>query len=276
MRIFSNYHAMRRCFAMKSICLISVVIGTAFALLFLNISPFATAGGGGGGMGGGGGFGGGGGGFGGGGGGRGGGGGMMGGMGGGGGFTQPNIQGTTQGTTQKKDPGYRVDPNAQYSSGCVDWTEFQSTIDADKDGYITKDEWDRAFSARDLNGDGRISANELQRIFSRIGGKDFAESGRAQAFERLDANQNGTIERAEWLGNDRSFKRMNANRDSAISREEFLAMNVRWWNDTFENLDYEGKGVITRSEWLDSTDSFDRLDRDRNGVITKSEFYNPR
>jgi Ca2+-binding EF-hand superfamily protein len=257
---------------MKSIRLILVVVAAALTMLFLSI--YLTAGGGGGGFGGGGGMGGGGG--------RGGGGGMGGGMGGFGGMGAPAApstgQSTTQGTNQKSSSGgyYRADLVSRYSGITVDWTDFQRALDADKDGYITKDEWARAFVEHDTNGDNRLSVEELQTFFPKSISREMVDTGRQEAFEQVDKDRSGVIERSEWPGNDKSFRHMDVNRDGVISRQEFLATNVRWWNETFEELDFSGNGAITRDEWLDSDASFNRLDHDHNGIIEKREFYNPR
>jgi Ca2+-binding EF-hand superfamily protein len=194
--------------------------------------------------------------------------------------TQSKIQSGAQsktGTNQKlPTSGYRADEISRYSGISVDWTDFQRALDADRDGYVTKEEWDRAFVDHDVNGDGRLSVEELQAFFPKSGSRILTDAERQEAFERLDKNQSGVIERSEWPGNDMSFSRMDANHDGVISREEFLARNVRWWNLTFEELDFNGNGFITRAEWLDSDASFDRLDHNHDGVIEKSEFYNPR
>lgn len=154
-------------------------------------------------------------------------------------------------------------------------------IDADQDGVITREEWERFFRDRDENKDDHLTANEIQPTQATGTKDDSTEAlgpdyGRLKAFERLDVNRDDLIERSEWPGNDRSFKRMDANRDGVISREEFLSRSGRYWNELFENLDFDGNGIITRDEWLDSEAGFRRLDHDRNGVIDRFEFYSPK
>ncbi len=152
-----------------------------------------------------------------------------------------------------------------------------SQIDTDRDGVITREEWDRYFRERDENKDDRLTAEEI------LGGQKVKEdetqnpdAGREAAFRRLDVNKNDQIERSEWPGNDRSFKHMDANRDGVVSLEEFMSRNGRYWNEKFENLDFNRNGIITRDEWMDSEIAFQRLDHDHNGVIERREFYNPR
>ena len=99
---------------------------------------------------------------------------------------------------------------------------------------------------------------------------------RTEAFARLDANGNGSIEAAEWPGRKNAFRLLDVNRDGGITLVEFQSRKARWWNQVFENLDLDGNRAITREEWMDTAESFDRLDHDRNGIIERREFYNPR
>ncbi len=164
----------------------------------------------------------------------------------------------------------------------ISWSGFSAElllqqIDADHDGVITRDEWDRFFRDHDENKDERLVPDELQSAMAKEETREELnpESGREKAFQRLDANKDSLIERSEWPGNDRSFKRMDANHDGVLSHEEFLSRNGRYWNEIFEDLDFNGDGLITRDEWLDSDVAFQRLDHDHNGVIERFEFYTP-
>jgi Ca2+-binding EF-hand superfamily protein len=163
------------------------------------------------------------------------------------------------------------------------WSGFVSAdllrqLDADQDGTITRDEWDHFFADHDTNADNRLSLDELKSIRARGADEDSLgpDYGRLAAFERLDVNKNDAIERSEWPGKEKDFRLMDADRNGSLSREEFLSRTGRWWNETFENLDFNGDKAITHSEWLDSEASFDRLDRNHNGAIDRQEFYNPR
>jgi len=165
----------------------------------------------------------------------------------------------------------------------VSWAGFDARqllqeIDSDRDGVITREEWDRFFQDHDDNKDGRLTAEEIQPA-GRQGESDEVLNpnyARETAFHKLDANKNDVIERKEWPGNDRLFKRMDADRDGVISLEEFLSRNGRYWNVPFEDLDFNGDGIIAHNEWLESEVAFGRLDHDRNGVIDRFEFYTPK
>ena len=151
-------------------------------------------------------------------------------------------------------------------------------MDADQDGLITQDEWQRIFANHDENGDNRLSKSEIESIPVEGGctGMPDPNQGRLEAFNRLDVNGNNVIDGPEWPGKDEAFSSMDANLNGSLSREEFISISGRFWNQPFENLDFNADGIIESSEWLDSDKSFDRLDRDRNGMIERREFYNPR
>jgi Ca2+-binding EF-hand superfamily protein len=158
----------------------------------------------------------------------------------------------------------------------IDAERLLRLLDSDRDGFVTRDEWDRFFADHDDNKDGRLSPDEIQPGMSQTAKDLEPDYGRQMAFDRLDVNKDGIIEKTEWPGKERDFRLMDANHDAVLSREEFLSRNGRWWNETFDNVDLDGDGVVTRSEWLDSDSSFNRLDHDHNGVVDRQEFYNPR
>jgi Ca2+-binding EF-hand superfamily protein len=151
-------------------------------------------------------------------------------------------------------------------------------IDADQDGFVTQDEWQKIFANHDENGDQRLSKKEMESIAVEGSSEGVPDpnQGRLAAFERLDLNKNNVIDPSEWPGKDKDFGYLDANQNGSLSREEFLSINGLFWNQPFENLDFDSNGIIVRSEWLDSDESFDRFDRDGNGVLERREFYNPR
>ena len=110
-----------------------------------------------------------------------------------------------------------------------------ATLDADGDGLITQEELqaagDARFAAADTDGDGALSAEELQaRIVANAG--DRAAQGATRMIERLDANEDGLLQREEIAerGGDRMermFDRADSDDDGAISAEEFAEVAER-------------------------------------------------
>ena len=74
-------------------------------------------------------------------------------------------------------------------------------MDADKDGFITKDELRSA--AREFRGRHRSRLREM------------------------DADADGNISRSEWKGKEEIFNRLDANNDGLLSRDELRGMRQR-------------------------------------------------
>lgn len=160
----------------------------------------------------------------------------------------------------------------------IKFADLQIQMDADKDGAVTQEEWDRVFLKADKNGDNRLSIGEMDQALRQEERDSVGDSvaARTAAFVRLDRSQNEAIELLEWPGKKRTFRYLDLNHDGGLSREEFMSDNARWWNLVFEDLDFDGNRMIPRTEWMDSDAEFNRLDRNHNGGIERREFYNPR
>ncbi len=97
-------------------------------------------------------------------------------------------------------------------------------------------------------------------------------------FRALDRNQDGTISRSEWRGNDRSFANEDWNGDGVLSGEEVRPGARRPYEilgdrgtRRFGELDRNRDGVITRDEWGSDRRAFDRLDANRDGRLSRDE-----
>jgi Ca2+-binding EF-hand superfamily protein len=90
-------------------------------------------------------------------------------------------------------------------------------VDADKDGKISKAEFDaegsKLFAKLDENGDGKIASNEMpQRHWAKFGGK---------MFDRIDADKDGNVTKAEFqAAGEKMFQRMDKNGDGIIEKDE--------------------------------------------------------
>lgn len=148
-------------------------------------------------------------------------------------------------------------------------------IDTDRDGNITREEWNRYFADKDENRDGILSKEEVEvgiREAPRVG--PFPPDPAVDAlFTKLDQDKDGMITQAEWTGSKRHFRHADADGDGKVSQQEFRSPKARFWNQLFEEMDTNADRIITSAEWLDTEDAFKRLDRDRDGVITGREFY---
>ena len=120
--------------------------------------------------------------------------------------------------------------------------------DYDGDNTVTRAEVERLqgeeFAFRDRNGDGFLDIADAsptrQRLHAMRGGEDGPRRAR-RGMARLDADDDGRISRAEFIGREgRVFERLDANGDDAISPDELDAvLDARqsrrqarqWWRD---------------------------------------------
>ncbi|MEY4673332.1 MAG: hypothetical protein RL148_1116 [Planctomycetota bacterium] len=118
----------------------------------------------------------------------------------------------------------------------------------------------------------------------------------ARAFQRMDADGNGSIDRKEFPGSDEQFGQMDRKADGKVTREEFAAsetgkrlLQTRFRDRTeprprvsadslaaerlavLSRWDPNGDGKVTRTEWKGSTEGFATLDLDGNGVLDRKD-----
>ena len=100
---------------------------------------------------------------------------------------------------------------------------FQN-MDRNGDGAISRAEWRgnaQTFENEDWNNDGILSGDEVNAAVTRPRGRAVGTSGNAASrFGSLDVNGNGRIELREWDGTAAAFDRLDANNDNVLSRAE--------------------------------------------------------
>jgi len=163
-------------------------------------------------------------------------------------------------------------------------TRFQG-MDRNRDGRITRDEWQgsqRSFDVHDWNRDGVLSGNEVRAGAQNDSNWEQADhdpnwrersvSYTRAGFANLDHNRDGRLERNEWHYQSETFYRIDRNRDNTVTLAEFLGQNVDDdRGDDFDDLDYNNDGVVSRAEWHGGTAEFNVLDRNRDGRLSRYE-----
>jgi Ca2+-binding EF-hand superfamily protein len=171
------------------------------------------------------------------------------------------IRGVTPQPTPGADEESRRQQNAATAARIL-------SMDADKDGVITRAEWRDdigAFRRQDTNNDGVLSGEEV----------------RVVAFQ--DADGDGVITRAEWQGDAQAFREHDRNRDGVLSGSEARALlePAATTNDEarrrdaitrFNNADRNRDGRIARDEWTGNGRAFSRMDTNGDNLVTRTEF----
>ncbi|MBD3763643.1 MAG: EF-hand domain-containing protein [Rhodobacterales bacterium] len=103
----------------------------------------------------------------------------------------------------------------------------------------------RAFMlAYDKNGDGKVTEQEMY-------------DSRSRAFNSFDTNDDGRLTQAEF----------NATRKEGMAR----LIERKGTDISFDRLDKNNDGDVTREEYLDFTRFFARADRNGDGALNKDE-----
>jgi len=90
-------------------------------------------------------------------------------------------------------------------------------MDANHDGRISKDEWkgrNDVFDRLDTNHDGFLTMDELKQ------GREHARENMGRALRNMDTDNDGRISRQEWKGRAEMFDRLDANHDGYLTKDE--------------------------------------------------------
>lgn len=179
--------------------------------------------------------------------------------------------------------------------------------DADKDGHVSRaefDSWrDARFAAIDADGDSKLSKDEFQahRAQRQAGmmpqpgmapqpgmmhqngiGPGFGDGRQGHGMrllERADTSGDGRVTADEWQAESlRRFVRLDANGDGAVTADEIAARHDRKMTQgqmgqhDVPRMDADGDGWVTRSEW-DAAGGvmFARMDANGDGRIELGE-----
>ncbi|MCY3827570.1 MAG: hypothetical protein OXF89_00375 [Rhodospirillaceae bacterium] len=173
--------------------------------------------------------------------------------------------------------------------------------DANKDSAVTRAEFDAArnarFAAIDANKDGALEVSELRAWrrawparfrdarFKALDGDGDGKLGveeyvarRKAAFERIDANKDGAVDKAEF---DAAFEKVRERMLAYYGRGDRRKRYHRWHGHKRRAMhrrpDLNGDGKVTRAEF-DALGSliFLRLDGDGDGAVTRKEMRQAR
>ena len=149
------------------------------------------------------------------------------------------------------------------------WTpEGFTSLDHNKDGRITRDEWHFAlegFRRADYDKDGRLTRIEF------LGGDTAEDDDREHSFRDLDEDKDGRVSRGEWHGTRARFDALDDNGDGFLTRAE-AAGSLEPPADLFTSLDVNRDRGVTLDEWHWSRRSFEARDTNRDGRLTQQEF----
>jgi Ca2+-binding EF-hand superfamily protein len=142
----------------------------------------------------------------------------------------------------------------------------RASLDANNDGAIDKAEaagharLAEHFDRLDRNADGKLTPDERPQQRGRHGGKG-GWSG-SHAFQKLDADGDGKVSRAEAAAEPRfaeRFDRLDANRDGVVDRTDRELQGKQRRDEWFAKADADKDGKLTRAE-IDRSDAQRRVE----------------
>jgi Ca2+-binding EF-hand superfamily protein len=150
--------------------------------------------------------------------------------------------------------------------------------DRNNDGVIVRSEWRTdpfSFNRADRNNDDRVDRDEFA---ASIGGGSYSNTAE-QRFRTLD--RNGVISRGEWRGESMNFDDVDRDNDNRVTLDEYVRMSdygsgqpsgTSDLDYRFTQLDRNRDGMLSRSEWRDSSSAFGSADRNGDGFVSRREF----
>jgi Ca2+-binding EF-hand superfamily protein len=169
-------------------------------------------------------------------------------------------------------------------------TSYLTRFDANKNGYLEKDEvqggFARQFALWDMNSDGKVFAKEIVEAYTRMQAPQQSQIRATAAksgnplFQAIDRSGDGRLSLREMRTAQEKIREFDENKDGQISNEEIpisLAVNFGRGNSGFNRYQVlSAQGRVTQAgsppnnngapEW------FTRMDRNGDGDITMKEF----
>jgi Ca2+-binding EF-hand superfamily protein len=142
--------------------------------------------------------------------------------------------------------------------------------DTNSDGVLSRREWQEqavAFHRADVNDDGVVSLREYLAMPK-------VDDDRDARFDALDRNQDGALTRAEWRDAP-AFAQADRNRNNQVTLWEFMNPSATDVTQlSFDEMDHNNDGMLSRREWHDEIGTFAVADRNDDGLVTLREFLN--
>jgi Ca2+-binding EF-hand superfamily protein len=165
-----------------------------------------------------------------------------------------------------------------------------AVLDRNRNGVVNRGEWRGEtlyFDDVDRNNDNRITLDEYVSMANY--GSGTGSSDLEARFARFDRNRDGLLSRSEWRDT-ADFRTADRDRDGVVSLREYLYGNVVYErprddydpsypsarSTRFRELDRNGNGYLSGSEWPGDRYQFDTLDRDRDGRLSLDEYADER
>ncbi len=153
---------------------------------------------------------------------------------------------------------------------------FQSKFDMNSDGQVTKEEWQSGwsiiFDATDKNADQYIDQTEVGAMLEKIGNPAFKAGKLEERFTAMDANGDGKVSQSEWKGPEQVFPKLDQNHDGSITSDELANRSFeRKPGSRVQQMDTDGDGQVSASEWKGPEFAFSRLDANRDEKLSQEE-----
>ncbi|MCI0621925.1 MAG: EF-hand domain-containing protein [Acidobacteria bacterium] len=103
--------------------------------------------------------------------------------------------------------------------------------------------------------------------------------GAGERWKQLDQDNDGRISRSEWKRDEQAFSRIDSDNDGFLTQDELrnAAKEFRGKHRRgFQEMDTDGDGNISKSEWKGKEELFSRLDANNDGSLTRDELREAR